>query len=193
MIIAVADQCGTCGKAIGESLALLRSRSGRKVLVIEADSPHSPGACSGECLVPGFGAHVPRHAITAGSLSAELEQFIPQYQDIVIETDGRDAPGRAALIAARLVIVPIHASQADLACHYALIARLNSARMFNPGLHVMFVIAAGCVDPSNADLLEIRSYVAQVMSATLCATVIHTSASPGADEIVTLYREVFPG
>ena len=192
MIIAIADQCGTCGKAIGETLALLRARSGRTVLVIDADSPHSPGAGSSERF-PGFGPRVPRHAITAGRLSAELEQFIPQYQDIVIETDGRDAPARAALIAARLVIVPIHSEQADLACHYALIARLNSARMFNPGLHVMFVIAAGCVAPSSADLLEIRAYVAQVMSATLCATVIHASASPASDEIAALYREVFPG
>ena len=195
MIIAIADQCGTCGKAIGESLALLRARIGRKVLVIEANAPHQPAALGRELLAARFGADVRRCSVSGRSLSTELEQLIPRYHDIVIDTDGRSTPERAALIAARLVIVPIHAAQADLDCNYPLIARLNSARMFNPGLRVMFVIAVGTVEPSSTDMVRIRAYIAQVMSATLCATVIHehgTAVAPGSGEIAALYHDAFP-
>lgn len=169
MIIAIADQYGSCGAAIGASLAQLRVRSGRKVLLVGADKTHRPGA-------------------RGRSLSAELEHLIPRYHDIVIDTDGLDTPGRTALIAARLAIVPIRADQADLERHYPLIARLNAARMFNPGLRVLFVAAAGANDPTAAEMLRVRSYVAQVMAATLFPTVIHQH---GAAEIAALYDLVF--
>jgi chromosome partitioning protein len=187
MIIAIADQCGTCGRAIAESLALLRARSGRKVLVIDAEPPHQSAAPDR--------SRVRRCSITGRSLSAELEHLIPRYQDIVIDTDRRDTAGRAALIAARLAIVPIQPGQADLDCHYPLIARLNAARMFNPGLRVMFVVAAGPVEPSSVDMARIRAYVAQVMAATLCATIIPEQGAAFAatsGEIAALYHDVFP-
>jgi chromosome partitioning protein len=208
MIIAIADQCGTCGRSIGDTLAQLRAGSGRKVLVIDTQPPQPAGAQDRGRLAAGVAARVPRRIFAGRSLSAELEQLIPRYQDIVIETDGRDMQGRAALIAAQLAIVPIQAGQADRNCHYALIARLDAARMFNPGLHVRFVVAAGPAGPSSADMLKIRDYVAQVMSARLCATVIHAhdigdgpeaadlpgtgSASSGACEMTELYHDVFP-
>ncbi|MDL2355581.1 MAG: cobyrinic acid ac-diamide synthase [Pseudomonadota bacterium] len=169
MIIAIADQCGTCGAAIGASLAQLRVRSARKVLLVGADKTHRPA--------PG-----------GRSLSAELEHLVTRYDDIVIDTDGLDTPGRTALIAARLAIVPIHADEVDLERDYPLIARLNAARMFNPGLRVLFVAAAGQADPSAAEMLRIRTYVAQVMAATLFATVIHQH---GAADIAALYDTVF--
>lgn len=187
MIITVADQCGTRGKAIGASLALLRARSGRKVVVIDADSALQSGAPDRQNPAAGYGAYAHKSVTTGRSLPDELEHLMTRYQDIVIDTDGRDASGRAALIAAKLAIVPIQPNQANLECHYALIARLNAARMFNPGLRVMFVIAAGAAEPSDAELARIRAYVAQVMAATLCATVIH---EPG--EIAALYHDVFP-
>lgn len=51
----------------------------------------------------------------------------------------------------------------------------------------MFVIAAGPAEPSDAELARIRAYVAQVMAATLCATVMHEPC-----EIAALYHDVFP-
>lgn len=187
MIITVADQCRTRGKAIGATLALLRARSGRKVVVIDAGSALQSGAPDQEHPAAGCGAYARKSVTTGHSLPDELAHLMTRYHDIVIDTDGRDAGGRAALIAARLAIVPIHPGEADCECHYALIARLNAARMFNPGLRVMFVIAAGPAEPSDAELARIRAYVAQVMAATLCATVIH---QPG--EIAALYHDVFP-
>jgi chromosome partitioning protein len=188
MIIAIAGQSSGYGKAIVANLAALRARSGRKVLVIDTDARHPSGSGGGR------------------ALSSELEQVLTRYNDIIIDAEGADtAASRSALIAAKLAIVPVSADQVDLASQYQLIARLNSARMFNPGLHVCFVIAGGSADPSEQEMAAIRAYVAQVMSATLCGTVIHdyiiareagACAHEGCErdaamEMHALYREVF--
>jgi hypothetical protein len=47
-------------------------------------------------------------------------------------------------------VVPVTPAQADLASQYQLIARLNAARMFNPGLRVLFVLVGGADGPSDA-------------------------------------------
>ena len=168
MIIAIADQCGTCGKAIAESLALLRASSGRKVLVIDADAaastwqPRAPLAAG----APAACDHWPQLVRRTGTIDSALPRYRHRYRRArYVRTGGADRrqaghrPDPAGPGGPRLPI--------------PLIARLNAARMFNPGLHVMFVIAAGPIDPSGADLARIRAYVAQVMAATLCATVIH--------------------
>jgi chromosome partitioning protein len=150
MIIAIAGQSSGYGKAIVANLAALRARSGRKVLVIDNDSQHPSGSGSGR------------------ALSAELEQVLPRYNDIIIDAEGADtAASRSALIAARLAIVPVSADQVDLASQYQLIARLNSARMFNPGLHVCFVIAGGSADPSGQEMAAIRAAPSSMITSSL--------------------------
>jgi chromosome partitioning protein len=128
----------------------------------------------------------PRDGMRSG-----LESLQSHYNDIFIDTEGCDTlDSRSALIAARLAVVPIHVDEVDLVRQYKLIDRLNSARMFNPGLRVVFVIVGGAADPSREELAAVRAYVAQVMSATLAGTVIHAPGAMAADMGV-LYREVF--
>lgn len=185
MIIAVADQCCVHGTLIAAHLAALREHGGHSVLALDAAG--------------------------ARRLASRFTELIACYHDIVIDTEGGDTPeGRAALAAANLVIVPVEAGQADLEKQYKLIARLNAARIFNPGLHVLFVTVGGSIDLTPAQQKAIRSYVAHVMSATLSATVIHDdpvfpggrstlmhqaglAAAPAqrAAELRALYREVF--
>lgn len=78
--------------------------------------------------------------------------------------------------------MPISVEQADLAGQYKLVASLNSARMFNPGLRVKFVLSAER-PPGSEDLRTIRNYVAHVMSATLAGAPLHDTDA--------LCREVF--
>ena len=165
MIVAIANQDGGSGKTvIANHLAQLRIRSGRKVMLVDA-----------------------ARAATAGKLVTDLELLRARYNDIVIDTEGRDtAESRAALIAARLVVVPVTPDRVDLSSQYKLIARLNTARMFNPGLRVLFVLVAD--HPTDEECAAVRAYTARVMSATLASTVIHGEASADMD---ALYHEVF--
>lgn len=164
MIIAIANQ-GLGRSKLADHLAALRSGSGRKVLLV-GQAPQ-------------------------GGLRAGLESLQSRYNDIFVDTEGCDTlDSRSVLIAARLAVVPIHVDEVDLVTQYKLIDRLNSARMFNPGLRVVFVIVGGAEDPSREELAAVRAYVGQVMSATLAGTVIHAAGTLSAD-MGALYREVF--
>jgi chromosome partitioning protein len=190
MIVAIANQNGGAGKTIiANNLALLRTRSGRKVMLVDTDPRGASCAWCGELAAAGVQPRVAARAITGRTLVHDLELLRTRYNDIVIDTEGRDtAESRAALIAARLVVVPVTPDQADLASQYKLIARLNCARMFNPGLRVLFVLVAE--DPSEAERAAVRAYAARVMSATLASTILHCQGQAPAD-MDALYREVF--
>ncbi|WP_426176893.1 hypothetical protein [Massilia sp. TWR1-2-2] len=112
------------------------------------------------------------------------------------------------MIAARIVIVPVTVDQVDIDLPYALVARLNSARMSNPALKVIFVLVTDSSTPSLQQLAAVRLYVTQVMSATLAHTVLHVHdtydyglgrcvcdaeiCDPGAAaELNSLYHEVY--
>jgi chromosome partitioning protein len=190
MIVAIANQNGGAGKTIiANNLALLRTRSGRKVMLVDTDPRGASCAWCGELAAAGVQPRVAARAITGRTLVHDIELLRTRYNDIVIDTEGRDtAESRAALIAARLVVVPVTPEQADLASQYKLIARLNCARMFNPGLRVLFVLVAE--HPSDEERAAVRAYAARVMSATLANTIIHSQGQAPAD-MDALYREVF--
>ena len=190
MIVAIANTSGGAGKTIvANNLALLRARDGRKVMLVDTDPRAHSCALCGEMAAAGLLPRVTSRAITGRALVPELELLRRRYNDIVIDTEGRDTPeSRAALIAARLAVVPVTPLQTDLASQYQLIARLNAARMFNPGLRVLFVLVGGATDPSDEERAAVRAYVARVMSATLASTIIHGQAPADMD---ALYREVF--
>lgn len=190
MIVAIANQSGGAGKTIvANNLALLRARAGRKVMLVDTDPKAAASSWCSELAAAGVRPRVATRAITGRSLVEDLEQLRARYNDIVIDTEGRDtAESRAALIAARLVVVPVTPMQVDLSTQYQLIARLNAARMFNPGLRVLFVLVGGVDEPTAEDRAAVRAYVSRVMSATLANTVVHGQAPADMD---ALYREVF--
>ncbi|MQA21418.1 AAA family ATPase [Rugamonas rivuli] len=190
MIVAIANQSGGAGKTIvANNLALLRARAGRKVMLVDTDPKAAASSWCSELAAAGVRPRVASRAITGRSLVEDLEQLRNRYNDIVIDTEGRDtAESRAALIAARLVVVPVTPLQVDLSTQYQLIARLNAARMFNPGLRVLFVLVGGADEPTDEERAAVRAYVSRVMSATLANTVVHGQAPADMD---ALYREVF--
>jgi chromosome partitioning protein len=163
------------------------------VLLVDTDPRAASCAWCGELAAAGVQPRFAARAICGRVLVGELELLRQRYNDIVIDTEGRDtADSRAALIAARLAIVPIDvpvtAAQVDLGTQYQLIARLNAARMFNPGLRVLFVLV-GERPPSDAERAATRAYASRVMAATLASTIIRSAAPADMDG---LYREVFP-
>lgn len=197
------------GSVVAENLALLRARAVRKVLLLDA----GPGQDCLQWRVARTRARL-RPAPAVRTLrgfgcAAQLERMRADFCDVVITADGcgvRDC--RWALIAAEMAVVPLASDHADIDGHYECIARLNSARMFNPGLRVLFVAMAGEHGPAPLEMSAIRAYAAQVMSAGLAGTVLHMPAlawgtdgpgrcacdnenSTGAAEMAALYGEVY--
>lgn len=194
---------------VAENLALLRARSGRKVLLLDATSRQSCRQWATERERLRLGPRLEARAVRGFGLSQELERLYPHFGDVVIDTDGGNGHEcRAALIMAQIAVVPLAPDQANVEVRYDLIARLNNARMFNPGLRVLFVTAGSEHDPAPRELCAMRSYAAQVMAGGLAGTILHLPAllwgadrpglcasdiesSTGAAEMAALYEEVF--
>ena len=142
MIVTVVSE-GACEAklVLAERLAARRSQSGRKVLLMDADSqPHARPAS-------------PVRSVNGKGVGAELENLGQRFQDIVVDADGRDSQGsRAALIAARVVVVPAENLHGDAARAARLAERIGNARLFNPGLRIVIVPADG--DCGTAALLH---------------------------------------
>lgn len=176
MIVAIAGLHSSAAQdALIANLAVLRARHGRKICVVDTDPRRAAfhwGCARGEA---GVTPAIPARTVSARSLTLEIEGMLPRYSDILISTGERDTQeSRSALIAARVVLVPLEVGQVDLNTQYRLVARLNAARMFNPGLRVLFVIVGPASAPSDEDAAAIRAFVAHVMSASLAKTVIHS-------------------
>nr|WP_315258196.1 ParA family protein [uncultured Duganella sp.] len=194
MIVAVAHHSGGAGKSIvANNLALLRARAGRRVMLVDTDPRGAACTWCGEMAAAGVTPRIAARAICGRALLPELEALRARYNDIVVDTEGRDtADSRAVLLAARVAIVPLSVpvtpQQLDLASQYKLIARLNAARMFNPDLRVLFALIGGVDAPTDEERVAVRAYVARVMSATLASTIV-CGAAPA--DMAALYREVF--
>lgn len=174
MIIAIANENDGAEKSIlASSLAALRAVAGRKVLLIDADPCKLSLTWSSKRDAAGVRPKVSACAISGKGLQPELENLIPRYDDIVIDTEGRDClASRSALVAARIIIIPVRTGQIDPANQKKLIKRLETARIFNPGLRVLFVINRMHTSPSMEDFVAARAFAAKIMSATLADTVI---------------------
>lgn len=210
MIVAIANTEGQRLKnLLAANLAVLRARNGRRICMIDTDPRREAYRWSCERGASGQGPSVPARTLAGRSLPCEIAQLSDAYGDLLINTGGCDTQEtRAALIAARVVVVPLAAGRVSLDSGYGLIARLNCARMFNPGLKVLFVMVSDGKAPCADDLAAARMYAAHVMSAHLATTVIHsldareygqgrcvcdaqTCDPEAAAELHALYREIY--
>lgn len=191
------------------NLAVLRARSGHKICLIDTDPRESAYAWSCERRSARQWPSIAGRAPSGRVLEHEIKELDPEYADLLINTGGHDSQGTlSALIAARIAVVPVTVDDVDVDRHYALIARLNSARMFNPALKVLFVVVTDGATPAALQLAAVRLYVAHVMSATLAETVLHvhgerdygrgrcvcdaeTCDPEAAAELHSLYREIY--
>lgn len=174
MIVAIANPAGANWRAmVANNLAVLRARSGRKVMLIDTDPNRPSCSWSRERAAAGAMPLVPARQLNPRDEPAALASLHEGDTDLLVDTAGRDsAASRAALSAAELVIVPVHPGQIGLANQYKLIERLNLARRFNPALRVLFVVVNGARSAEPGELAEVRAFAARVLAATLADTTI---------------------
>ncbi|GGZ07443.1 cobyrinic acid ac-diamide synthase [Pseudoduganella plicata] len=139
MIVTVVNEgVGVAKPALAEHLAALRGLAGRKVLLMDADSHPHPSHC-GKAALP-----IAARAVCGKGVQAELENLGQRFQDIVVDADGRDSLGsRAALIAAKVVVIPADDLHGDPARAVRLAERIGNALLFNPGLRIVIVPCHG--------------------------------------------------
>ncbi|WP_426114644.1 hypothetical protein [Massilia sp. PWRC2] len=210
MIVAIAStKTGRGHCALAANLAVLRTRSGSRMCLLDIDPARSAYRWGCARSEEGQGPAMAALALPARVATGGIDQIASRYSDLLIHTGACASHDcRSALLSARVVVVPLAPADYDLDANYSLIADLNGARMFNPSLKALFVILADVGEPTALELARARLYVAQVMSATLANTVLHwpdaneyghgrcvcdaeTCDPDAAAELHALYREVY--
>src|SRR5690242_3543451 len=116
MIIVLAQTKGGVGKStLAINLAIARARSGRDVLLVDADEQGTATdftALRAERLgTPGYTAI----SLTGPSVRTQVLRLSQKYQDIIIDAGGRDTASlRAGLTVADTALVPFQPRSFDL-------------------------------------------------------------------------------
>ena len=117
MILVVGGIKGGSGKStIATNLAVLRSQAGYDVLLVDADEQGSAAEFSEQrnALHPDLPAFTCVR-LAGASVRSELRRLAPRYQDVIIDTGGRDTTSqRAALTVADVMLIPFPPGSFDL-------------------------------------------------------------------------------
>lgn len=182
MIAVIASEAGgALDTLLAENLAVACRRAGRRALLVDA-APEQPCRAWARARAATHLRPLPEVLALRGMgfgerLARELGNHASRFDDVLVGAGGCDSPEcRSALVAARVAIVPIAAGDADPAHHYRLIARLNAARMFNPGLRVLFAAVSDDGSLDAADLARVRAYAREVMGGRVAQTALPAAA-----------------
>ena len=214
MIILFGGEKGGTGKtSLTVNLAAMRARAGYDVLLVDADRQESAAAWSAVRDQAGVEPRVPVVQKFGSSLAQEVKGLAEKYQDVIIDTGGRDSTElRAALVVADRFFVPIRPSQFDLWALEKVTGLVEECRPINPNLEAIVLVNLASTHPRVEESAETREYLDELDGVSLARTVLRERiafrkaareglavvelrpADPkAAAELESLYAEVFNG
>lgn len=213
MIITVGGQKGGTGKTtIAAHLAVLRAEAGKRVLLVDADEQQSAKLFSTQRKLEHPDA-VQYSADTHldDAVRLEVRQKEDLYDDIIIDTGGRDSRSqRSALAIADLLIMPFKPRSLDLWTIEDMLKIIELMQSVNPKLRPLSVLnqadAQGMdnqeAEALLADIAEIpysgvtivnRKAFGKAMAQGLAVHELRPPDKKAVSEIATLYQYVFGG
>ena len=162
MIITIGGIKGGCGKSlIATNLTVLRSKYGRKVLLVDADEQGTSGDWTDHRT--GLGVETPWTTVRlkATAVRTEVRKLMKNYDDIIIDCGGRDTASlRAALTISNIFLVPFQPKSFDIWTAGKVSDLVEEAKAFNEKLISYVVInCAGSRGSDNDDAKKILSKI----------------------------------
>ena len=174
MIVLVGGEKGGTGKTtLATNLASMRAKQGRDVLLIDTDPQ---GSASFWAAVRGEAGITPRIACVqkfGKGLAAEIKDLAGRYDDIIIDSGGREsAELRASLVVCDLAVLPLQASQIDLWTVESLSELVDTARGFNSNLKALALISRAPTAHTSNDAQEAANLISEYPALTLSTSLI---------------------
>jgi chromosome partitioning protein len=163
MILVCGGIKGGSGKTtIATNLAAMRAKAGKDVLLVDADEQESATIFTAirkrdQSSRPQYTSIILRE----GNLRSEIERMQSKYDDIFVDTGGRDTRAqRASLSLAEVLLLPFNPRSLDIWTLENVEKLLEDIRTINPELRaVSFLNRADPVGADNQDSRDILSEV----------------------------------
>lgn len=182
MKIAIVGEKGGSGKTtLSVNIAAEMARAGRDVMLLDADPQASSSmwhAIRAEnsqlARVQCVARHFKAGQTNDNSFRDTLHDLSKRYQDLVVDTGGRDSREmRASLTVADVAVLPVQASQLDIWTVEKMSELVTAARDFNPALRAYLIISRAPTNERVKDLAEAREITADYPAFELVDTLIH--------------------
>ena len=211
MITVVGGTKGGSGKStIATNLAVMLSAAGRDVLLVDADDQETstdftnlrnetrPGGAGYTCV-----------ALTGRAVMTEIKRLAPKYQEIIVDTGGRDtASQRAALAVCDTYLIPFVPRSFDVWTLDKVVMLIDEARSINPDFQARaFLNRADSRGPDNDDAANLlqtkpslellpavligRKAYGNAAAAGMAVTEIRPQDPKATEELGILFRSLF--
>ena len=152
MILTVGGIKGGSGKTtVATHLAVLGATAGRDVLLVDADDQATATdftALRNEALPAGAG--YTSVVLAGGAVRTELRRLAPKYDDVIVDTGGRDTTSqRAALTVSDRLLIPFVPRSFDVWTLSSVADLVDEIRTVNPDLQALVFLNRA--DPRGSD------------------------------------------
>lgn len=158
MIICVGAVKGGVGKSLmATNFAVLRSKYGKKVLLVDADDQGTTGDWVDQRTESGVETPWTTIRLKANAVRTEILKLVKNYDDIIIDCGGRDTGSlRAALTVADVFLVPFQPRSFDIWTSNKVSTLVEEAKILNEKLvSYAFINCAGSRGSDNKDAQDI--------------------------------------
>lgn len=213
MIIVSGGIKGGSGKTtVALNLAIMRARSGKQLILIDADSADNANASDfseyRDSIVEG-GKGFDAARVNGKSVITNVPGLAKRYDDTIIDVGGADSISqRSALAIADLLILPVYPSSLDIWVIGNVQRVVEEAKAVNPKLRAFgFLMRADSTGTSNEEAAEILRNVEGIefhgtpivnrkafrvaAAQGLSVTELRPKDQKAIDEITALYERVF--
>jgi chromosome partitioning protein len=116
MIVVIGGIKGGSGKTtIATNLTVIRSASGKKVLLVDADEQKSASNWSLQREIAGYQTPWVTIQLAGSAVRSQIQKMVKDYDDIIIDVGGRDTTSqRSSLTVADVYIVPFQPRSLDI-------------------------------------------------------------------------------